>query len=240
MYNIYKTSSMKEYNKDDFHNPHFKNHGISNKHLLVCGPTGSGKSNFVTNLIVQMADTFRQIIICCKMTDEKIYKMLKDKLKDALDIMTLQQLPTLKNLEKKGQILLVFDDFLCDNQQKLKDYIMYARKYNIVCVFLAQSYFATDKFIRQNVSYLVLLSMTDARNTNLITTTLGLPIEKNVVKAIISNATKHKLNVCIIDIGNSDLNKKFRRNFTDYYVLEDDTGELIDNIQMFQGSGLLN
>ena len=119
--------------------------------------------------------------------------MLKDKLKDALDIMTLQQLPTLKNLEKKGQILLVFDDFLCDNQQKLKDYIMYARKYNIVCVFLAQSYFATDKFIRQNVSYLVLLSMTDARNTNLITTTLGLPIEKNVVKAIISNASSRLL-----------------------------------------------
>ena len=231
---------MVEYNVDDFHNPHFKSHGISNKHMLICGPTGSGKSNFTTNLIVNMADTFRKIIIVCKMTDEKIYKMLKDKLKNALSIMTLNELPTLKNLEKPGQMMIIFDDFLCDNQQKLKDYIMYARKYNIMCAFLAQSYFATDKFIRQNVSYLVLLSMTDARNTNLIAHTLGLSIEKSVVKAIIKNATKEKLNVCIIDISNGSMNKKFRRNFSDYYEIEDEDGEPIDNVKLYKETGLLN
>ena len=239
MFNIYKTKAMNEYNVDDFYNPHFKEHGISNKHMLIVGPTGSGKSNFCTNLIVKMADTFRKIIIVCKMKDEKIYKMLKDKLKDALIIMSLQELPSLKNLEKTGQMLIIFDDFLCDNQQKLKDYIMYARKYNIMCAFLAQSYFATDKFIRQNISYLVLLSMTDARNTNLIATTLGLPIEKSVVKSIISNATKFKLNVCIIDIG-APLNSTFRRNFNDYYLIEDDDGNLLPEIQFYKANGLLN
>ena len=112
MYNIYKTKAMNEYNVDTFYNPHFKEHGISNKHMLICGPTGSGKSNFTTNLIVKMADTFRKIIIVCKMTDEHIYRMLKDKLKDALLIITLQELPSLKNLEKPGQMLIIFDDFL--------------------------------------------------------------------------------------------------------------------------------
>jgi tRNA pseudouridine-54 N-methylase len=154
--------------------------------------------------------------------------------------MTLNELPTLKNLEKPGQMLIIFDDFMTDSQTKLKDYIMYARKYNIMCCFLAQSYFATDKFIRQNISYLVLLSMTDARNTNLIAHTLGLTIEKSVVKNIIKNATKFKMNVCIIDISNGDINKKFRRNFKDYYLIEDDDGELVTDIQLFSGSGLLN
>ena len=209
-------------------------------HMLICGPTGSGKSNFTTNLIVKMADTFRKSIIVCKMTDEHIYRMLKDKLKDALLIITLQELPSLKNLEKPGQMLIIFDDFLTSDQTKLKDYIMYARKYNIMCVFLAQSYFATDKFIRQNISYLVLLSMTDARNTNLITTTLGLPIEKSVVKGIIANATKFKLNVCIIDIASGDINRTFRRNFSDYYLIEDDDGDLLPNIQFYKANGLLN
>ena len=240
MYNIYKTKAMKEYNVDDFYNPMFKNHGISNKHMLICGPTGSGKSNFITNLIVNMSDTFRQVIIVCKMVDERIYAMLKEKLKDALKIMTLNELPSLKNLEKPGQLLIVFDDFLCDSQTKLKDYIMYSRKYNIMCAFLAQSYFATDKFIRQNISYLVLLSMTDARNTNLIAQTLGLSIEKHVVKSIIKNATKEKLNVLIIDISNGDVNRKFRRNWSDFYTIEDENGDPIENVEMYKHSGMLN
>ena len=63
------------------------------------------------------------------MTDEHIYAMLKAKLKNALQIMTLNELPTLKNLEKPGQMLIIFDDFLTSDQSKLKDYIMYSRKY---------------------------------------------------------------------------------------------------------------
>ena len=240
MFNIYNTNAMKEYNNDTFYNPHLKDHGIRNKHMLICGPTGSGKSNMTTNLIVKMADTWRKIIIVCKMQDEKIYRMLKDKLKDSLSIMTLQELPSLKNLEKTGQTLIIFDDFLTDTQQKLKDYTMYARKYNIMCIFLAQSYFATDKFIRQNIGYLVLLSMTDSRNLQLISQTLGLPIEKSVVKSIISNATKFKLNVCIIDIG-APLNRTFRRNFSDYYLIEnEEDGELLEEIQFYKANGLLN
>ena len=79
--------------------------------------------------------------------------------------------------------------------------------------------------------------MTDARNTNLITTWLS--IEKSVVKSIIANATKFKLNVCIIDIA-APIDLKFRRNFSDYYLIEDDDGNLLPDIQMYKLNGLLN
>ena len=233
MYNIYKTPA-------DFYNPHYAKHGISNKHMLISGPTGSGKSNCITNLIIQMADTFRRIIIVCKMTDEKIYKMLKAKLKDALQIMTLSELPSLKNLEKPGQQLIIFDDFLTDSQKKLEDYVMYARKYGIMLAFLAQSFYATSVFIRANISYLVLLKMTNAKNTNLIVSTLGLSIEKETVTKIIKNATKHELNICIIDIANGNMNKKIRRNWDEYYEIEDEEGEPINDVKLYKETGLLN
>ena len=65
MYNIYNTNAMKSYNNDDFYNPHLKDHGIRNKHMLCVGMTGSGKSNFASNLIVQMSSTWRKVIIVC-------------------------------------------------------------------------------------------------------------------------------------------------------------------------------
>ena len=174
------------------------------------------------------------------MKEEKLYRMLKDKLGKALEIMTINELPSLKNLEKNYQQLIVFDDFISDkNQDKMVEYIIYCRKYNISLIFLAQSYFSVDKVIRQNVSYLVLLNMTDSRNTNLIIHTMGIPVEKEVIKSIISNATKEKLNCCIIDMACGDLNRTFRRNFNEFYELEDD-GELINPVKMFKHSGLLN
>ena len=81
MLNIYKTKVMKKFMDDDFYNPYYNKHKIKNYHLLVVGGTGTGKSNFVTNLLMQMNDTFAKLIIICKQKDEPIYQMLKSSLK---------------------------------------------------------------------------------------------------------------------------------------------------------------
>ncbi len=82
--------------------------------------------------------------------------------------------------------------------------------------------------------------MSDKRNLNMITTTVSAPIEPSVIKKVISNATRHELNVCIIDICNRDLNKLFRRNFTDYYTSVDSEGEELDTIHLYGKSGIVN
>ena len=55
MINIYKTKNYKKIiNKEQAYNPNYKTHGIKiNNHILICGPTSSGKSNFITNLLRQ-------------------------------------------------------------------------------------------------------------------------------------------------------------------------------------------
>ena len=241
MLNIYKTKGMKKHLDDDFYNPHYNKHKIANKHMLVCGPTGTGKSNYLVNLFIQMQDTFRKVIIVTKQQDEPIYAMLQEKLKEGCEITTIEELDGLKELPKIGQQLIVFDDF-CNikNQSKLEDYVIRARKYGIMCCFLTQSFFATSKIIRQNCGYLVLLTLCSQRDLGLITSTIGCALDKSVIRTLIHNATRFKMNVCIIDITNSNLNEKFRRNFTDFYQLVDDDGNQLDNVVLFSNNGLMN
>ena len=243
MLNIYKTKAMKKFIADDFYNPNFNDHHIAHKHMLVVGGTGTGKTSFVVNLLYKMTNTFAKVIVACKMLDEPAYKMLKSQLKDAVDIIDVDVLPTLKSLPKSGQTLIIIDDFVAmKSQQKLRDYVIYARKYNIMLCFLAQSFYAVDKVIRQNVGYIVLLSMADKRNLGMIISTVGSSLDPKVIAHVIKNATKSKMNVCIIDIANPNLNQKLRRNFNDFYTLEDSEGDLLDlnEIQLYTGSGMLN
>ncbi len=86
--------------------------------MLVCG--GTGKSNFVSNLLLQMNDTFGKLIIVCKQKDEPIYAMLKTTLKDNCEVLDVTELPDLNTLGKSlcgKQILMIFDDFICCPQE---------------------------------------------------------------------------------------------------------------------------
>ena len=58
-----------------------------NKHLLICGGTGTGKSNCFYDYIVQTSKpskgTFKKIFVCYK-TDEILYDDLREQLKDGI------------------------------------------------------------------------------------------------------------------------------------------------------------
>jgi hypothetical protein len=242
MLNIYKTKAMRKYIKDDFVNPNFAKHNIANKHIVVSGPTGSGKSNLLGNFIMQFENTFDNIIVVCKTAGEPIYLMLKKQLGPAIRFCSLAELEPLEKLPKgpKQQQLIIFDDFLTDSQKKLKDYVMYGRKHLIMCMFLTQSFFATDLFIRNNVGYIILLKNGNKQNLDAIVNRLGLPVSNQTVAKVIKNATKEALNVCIIDLVTSYTNKKIRRNFNDYYELVDEDDEELPEIKLYKGSGLVN
>lgn len=123
--------------------------------------------------------------------------------------------------------------------RKIEDYAIRARKFKIMCVFLSQSFFSTSKIIRQNIGYIVLLTMSNQRNLNSIIETIGCPVSKECIKKVVSNATNFKMNVCIIDVYNPELNEKFRRNFNDYYTIADKEGkEIVPNT--YTTNGLIN
>lgn len=147
MINIYETKAMKKYtqnNKFDT-NPNFKKHNIkTRKHMLVMGKNGSGKTNFLVNLIKQMDDTFAEIYIFTAMPDEPIYEMLNDS-SDDIHVLPLEEIISFKDMEQLHNKLIVFDDFVGNTNRKINEmifeYAKLSRKIGCSCIFLTQSYF---------------------------------------------------------------------------------------------------
>jgi len=245
MLNIYKTEQMKDFLDEDEFNPNYKYHNMELKHILISAPTGAGKSNWLINYILVMNNTFEHIYIFSKAPScDPLYMMLKEKLGDSLTLETVDKVVPLSQIKKYDQSLIIFDDFITSSkatQQILDNYAIMSRKYHFQCIYLTQAYFSVSQKLRQNCKYLVLLSLTNKRNKDLIISQLSIDIKKQTINKIIGNATKLKLNSCIIDLLSMDEpNKIFRRNFSEFYDIMDENNEELQSIKLYTKNGIIN
>ena len=233
MINIYKTSAMKKHITNVFDMGGIEKHNIEfPKHILVCSGTGGGKSNWLSNYLTissRAQGTFAHITIVCKQS-EPIYEMLQEQLGSNLTMITdLKKLPTLNEFGNKScQQLLCFDDCVAEkDQSKIEEYFLRSRKHGcgVQIAYLSQSYFKTPIFIRQNISYLILLSLSSDADLSRIMTNYNVGIHKDIFKKIFKNAVSNKMCCFKVNIATQDLNRKFCRNWSEFYEIVDDDNE---------------
>lgn len=201
------------------HNPHFKKHGIKIPSMIgIFGATGSMKTNCLVNLIHNMPDTFDSISVITKNADEPLYNYLAMKVpaEQFAIYEGVENIPPLDSFDKKQQNLVVFDDLVMSNQREVCEYFIRARKMNCTCVWIAQSYFKTDKVIRGNLNYIILKKIASIKDLKLILAeySIGIPVET------VANMYKHatdgsKTDFFLIDLGATE-DRMFRKNFTEY------------------------
>jgi hypothetical protein len=190
----------------------------------VVAPSGSGKRNFITNLIALFCKgkgTYDQIYIFCKSVDEPLYRFLNDKSKGLIEVYEdLLKLPALNDLNPSKQTLIIFDDMVLNIKTHpiINEYYIRGRKRGASIMFLSQSYYSSPKIIRQNINYLVVLKLGGTRDINSILRECSVDLTKDQLLKMYQNATREKFNVLIINLDKSG-NERYRRNFTDYYIL---------------------
>jgi hypothetical protein len=162
--------------------------------MLICGASGSGKSNTLLNFLSVIGSVFKVIVFCVKTRDEPLYELLDSKTEDgsiqwyqgtmkklcANGRRKLQQnMPPLNEINKKERTkknddegvdpptLIVFDDCVMDaNQEDILQYFIRGRKRNVSCIYLSQSYYTTPKDIRLNCSNVLLKAGNSAKDLN--------------------------------------------------------------------------
>ena len=222
MENYYQKKEVKKYCVTG-DNPNYDLHNFNIPFRgLVVAPSGSGKSNFVTNLISLFCKgkgTFDNIYIFCKSTDEALYRYLNDKSKGMVEVYEdLEKLPKLNELNACKQTLIIFDDFVTDLKKLpiISEYFIRGRKRGASVMFLSQSYYNTPKIIRQNINYCIILKLGGSRDVNSLLREVSIGLTKEQLLEMYNIATKKKFDVLIINLKKSG-NQRYRHNFLDYF-----------------------
>lgn len=202
---------------DTAENPNFDLHKLKiPMRMVVNAPSGSGKTNFLVNLIALFSKgkgTFADITIITRNKDEPLYKWLELK-SDSIQIKEgLSNLPDLDKFDKSVNHLLCFDDLvLSKNQDSICEYYIRARKKNVSVIYLSQSYFQIPKIIRQNCNYFVILKMSGSRQINMILKEFGLSTTKEQLIGMYEYATGEKFSPLIIDCDSNE-SDRYRKGF---------------------------
>ena len=225
MENFYEKNIVKKYIVKT-ENPNYDLHHFEIPfRSLVVAPSGSGKSNFITNLISLFCrgkGTYDQIHIFCKSKDEPLYRFLCDKSKGLIEVHEdLEKLPPLNELKPNEQTLIIFDDMVTDIKKHpvISEYFIRGRKRGASIMFLSQSYYNTPKIIRQNVNYVIILKLGGSRDINSLLREVSLGLTKEQLLEMYSIATNKKFDVLIINLDKSG-NERYRHNFLNYFEIE--------------------
>lgn len=223
LFNWYETKQMKELLPKSKPYDYSKTGIEPNSRILCCGTTGSGKTQALLHYIRLSPKLFSRIIVFYK-ESEKMYELLQVAMKGNVEFHSdLSELPKLKDLRKdmddEERVLLVLDDWmmeLCSKQYKsvIPDYFIYGRKKGITMFLLCQSYFVVPKYLRSQMTYLILFEMISKRDINLIISDFDnkrkelLPIYKKIVKT--------PLNFMKIEVRTNKKFPKLSEGFTNY------------------------
>lgn len=198
-----------------FKNPNYKSHEIEIPfRMIICAPSGSGKTNFLCNLICAFDNTFYKIVICVKSKAEPLYEMLEEKLNKGkskqVEIYEDGEVPKLPD-DKKNR-LIIFDDLLYDNQSEIKQYYIRGRKKGFSSIYLTQSYFKTPKDLRLQCNYIVLGRNVLKRDLNIILQEIASNLTLDELQHYYNQATREPLNVLLIDL----VQRKLKHNINGF------------------------
>lgn len=219
--NFYKKSGMSKYLiKQDNPNLHLHNLSVLPFRMVVVAPSGSGKTNFILNMLQKFSagkGTFNTITIITKNKQEPLYEWLEDKTKKTVKILEgIDNIPKLDSFNKEDQHIVIFDDLVLEkDQKKMNEFYIRGRKKGVSVCYLSQSFFKIPKVIRTNCNYFVILKLSGKRDLNLILSEFELGVSKQELMDMYEYATKDKFNVLLIDVE-APKETKFRKNFLEY------------------------
>ena len=152
---------------------------------MICGPSGAGKTNLLTNILLKPLIQYDKIYLYAKFLEQPKYEYLRDRLEEVsgkvgYDIMECSnnEVAPLDELPSGNQKLVVFDDFFCEKQNRLIDYFIRGRNKNCSVFYLSQCFNKTPRDIRLNCSHFCLFDAQDTREASAISHDLGIKPEQ--------------------------------------------------------------
>jgi len=141
--------------------------------MLMCGPSGCGKTNTLMHMLYNLL-YYDKIYLYSKNLEQPKYQGLLQTFApisiecgyDVVEASNDAILP-LEELDDESQKIVVFDDVVCEkNQKPLIEHFIRGRHKNCSVVYLSQSHYLPPKDIRLNRSHFCIFDSPSAAETN--------------------------------------------------------------------------
>ena len=146
--------------------------------MLICAPSGGGKTNLLLNMIYKPLLFFDEIFLYAKNLQQCKYQHLLQEFEPlseefGYDLIqaSCEGITPLDEMEDDSQKLIIFDDYLNtgrQNDEEIRNYFTGSRNKNCSCIYLSQSYYGTDKTIRLNCSHYCIFDFPSRNERNMI------------------------------------------------------------------------
>ena len=154
--------------------------------MLIAGCSNTGKSNLLYHMLMKPLVYYDQIHLYAKNLEQQKYQDMIKKFNeisqsigyDALICSNDEIIPVEDIIENKAQKIVIFDDFVCEkNQKPLIDYFIRGRHKNCSVIYISQSFYGTPKNIRLNCSHFCIYEFPSSNERSLISRELGVDKE---------------------------------------------------------------
>lgn len=157
--NIFGRNTIKDNRR---HNKYLPN----NIRCLVVGPSNSGKTNAVFNLLIDPCGLrFKNVYVFSKSLYQEKYEGLKDLLDNIEGISYYpygDNSEVIPPEETAPDSIMIFDDVACEKQNNIVKYFTMGRHNNIDVFYLCQTYSKIPKqLVRDNANFLLIFRMDD-------------------------------------------------------------------------------
>lgn len=169
---------------------------------LFIGSSGSGKTNLLSNIIIKYWIPFENLYIFTKNIKQLIYEKMKNVFDGVDDVETYisnEEIVSVDDCESDS--LVVFDDYVLDKQDRIKDYFIRSRSKNISCIYIRQNYSLLDlKAIRTNCNFLIIFKQSGFYIGRIWKDFLSNDIAFDKFKSLCSTCWKNKFGFISIDL----------------------------------------
>lgn len=201
---------------------------------LVVGSSGSGKSNYVLNL-VNAIGSFEHIYLITRNADEPLYDFLVERAEDQITVIECNndavELPDIDGINvppPKGSkqkrvirnILFIFDDLVLSKaiNNQIAEFYVRCRKKFISSIYLSQDFYRTPIVIRRNLTHLIIKQLSSRDLQTIVKDYSFGDISKETIKKMFKYCLKDSnLNAFVIEVAT---HPKFYVNFTPLNVAD--------------------
>jgi hypothetical protein len=169
---------------------------------IICGPSSSGKTNVLINLICSPNGLrFENIYVFSKSLYQPKYQFLKNVMPKEVGYFEFgdNELVVHPNKARKNSIM-IFDDISCEKHNNIRSYFTMGRHNNIDIFYLGQTYSAIPKqLVRDNSNFIILFKQDEMNLKHIYNDHVTTDMSFDKFKEICAKAWQDNFGFLVID-----------------------------------------